>query len=201
MLKICFDDDMRVTEKPLSSYPWYLRPFFWNQKRKYGQVLKPALIWARVPRLFAAIAILYGVLDRKSSPISPILRSLITVRVSQINGCLFCIDINSAMLAKRTGSMNKVEALERWRESELFDNEEKLVLEYVEAMTYTGRQVDDDLTRRLYEYFNEDEIVELTGLIAFQNLSSKFNSALDLPAQGFCRLPRSTDHTWKADER
>ncbi len=193
MFTICFDDVMRVTEKPIISYPWYLRPFFWNQKRKYGQILKPALIWARVPRLFAAIAILYGVLDRKSSPIDPVLRSLITVRVSQINGCRFCIDINSAMLAKRTGSMNKVETLERWQESELFDNKERVVLGYVEAVTYTDRQVDDELTRRLYEYFNEDEIVELTGLIAFQNLSSKFNSALDLPAQGFCRLPESAD--------
>ncbi|WP_411725934.1 carboxymuconolactone decarboxylase family protein [Methyloglobulus sp.] len=193
MFNNCFDYDMRVTEKPISSYPWYLRPFFWNQKRKYGQILKPALIWARVPRLFAAIALLYGVLDRKSSPIDPVLRSLITVRVSQINGCRFCIDINSAVLAKRTGSMNKVEALERWQESELFDNKERVVLEYVEAMTYTDRQVDYGLTRRLYEYFNEDEIVELTGLIAFQNLSSKFNSALDLPAQGFCRLPESAD--------
>jgi len=192
MIKIYFDDDMRVTEKPIFSYPWYLRPFFWNQKRKYGQILKPALIWARVPGLFAAIAILYGVLDRKSSPIDPVLRSLITVRVSQINECRFCIDINSAMLAKRTGSMNKVEALEQWQESELFDNKERVVLEYVEAITYTDRQVNDDLIQRLYEYFNEDEIVELTGLIAFQNLSSKFNSALDLPAQGFCRLPEST---------
>lgn len=192
---------MRITEKPISSYPWYFRPFFWNQKRKYGQVLKPALIWARVPRLFAAIAVLYGVLDRKSSPIDPILRSLVTLRVSQINGCRFCIDINSAVLARRTDSMNKVEALEQWRESELFDNKEKIVLEYVEAVTYTDRQVDDDLSLCLHEYFNEDEIVELTGLIAFQNLSSKFNSALDLPAQGFCRLPRSTDHTRKVDER
>jgi len=188
-----FGDEMRVTEKPDSSYPWYLRPFFWNQKRKYGQILKPALIWARVPRLFAAIAILYGVLDRKSSPIDPVLRSLITVRVSQINECRFCVDINSAMLAKRTGSMNKVEALERWQESELFDSKERVVLEYVEAVTYTDRQVDDDLSHRLHEYFNEDEIVELTGLISFQNLSSKFNSALDLPAQGFCRLPGSAD--------
>jgi alkylhydroperoxidase family enzyme len=96
------------------------------------------------------------------------------------------------MLAKRTSSMNKVEALEQWQESELFDNKERVVLEYVEAVTYTDRQADDELTQRLYEYFNEDEIVELTGLIAFQNLSSKFNSALDLPAQGFCRLPEST---------
>jgi AhpD family alkylhydroperoxidase len=193
MFTICFGDDMRVSEKPILSYPWYLRPFFWNQKRKYGQILKPALIWARVPRLFAAIAILYGVLDRKSSPIDPVLRSLITVRVSQINDCRFCIDINSAMLAKRTGSMNKVEALDRWRESDLFDDKESVVLDYVEAITYTDRQVDDVLTQHLYQYFTEDEIVELTGLIAFQNLSSKFNSALDLPAQGFCRLPERAD--------
>ena len=154
---------MRVTEKPISTYPWYIRPFFWNQQRKYGQILKPALIWARVPRLFAAIAILYGVLDRKSSPIDPVLRSLITVRVSQINDCRFCIDINSAMLAKRTGSMNKVDALEQWQDSELFDNKEKAVLKYVEAITYTDQQVDENLMQHLYEYFNEDEIVELTG--------------------------------------
>jgi len=193
MFIICFEYDMRVTENSIFSYPWYIRPFFWNQKRKYGQVLNPALIWARVPGLFAAIAILYGVLDRKSSPIDPVLRSLITVRVSQINECRFCIDINSAVMAKRTGSMNKVEALERWQESKLFDNKERVVLEYVEAVTYTDRQVDEDLSRHLREYFNEDDIVELTGLIAFQNLSSKFNSALDLPAQGFCRLPESAD--------
>ena len=180
---------MRVNEKPVDQYPWYLRPFFWNQKRKYGQVLKPALIWARVPKLFAAVAILYGVLDRRSSPIDPVLRSLITVRVSQINWCLFCIDINSSVLAKRTGSMEKVEALEQWQDSDLFDPKEKIVLQYVEAITYTDQQVNKDLMNRLHEYFDEDEIVELTGLIAFQNLSSKFYSALDLPAQRFCRVP------------
>ncbi|NOQ77009.1 MAG: carboxymuconolactone decarboxylase family protein [Methylococcaceae bacterium] len=180
---------MRVNDKPVDQYPWYLRPFFWNQKRKYGQVLKPGLLWARVPKLFAAVAILYGVLDRRSSPIDPVLRSLITVRVSQINWCLFCIDINSSVLAKRTGSMAKVDALEHWQTSDLFDLKEKTVLEYVEAMTYSDRQVDNNLMNRLRDYFNEDEVVEVTGLIAFQNLSSKFNSALDLPAQGFCRVP------------
>ncbi len=180
---------MRVSTKPVNQYPWYLRPFFWNQKRKYGQILKPALVWARSPRLFAAVAILYGVLDRRSSPIDPVLRSLITVRVSQINWCLFCIDINSSVLARRTGSMDKVEALAHWRDSDLFDQKERLVLQYVEAITYTDQQVDDGLVERLHRYFDDDAIVELTGLIAFQNLSSKFNSALDLPAQGFCRVP------------
>lgn len=180
---------MRIREKQLSDYPWYLRPFFWRQRRKYGQVLKPALVWARVPALFAAVASLYGVLDRRSSPLSPEIRSLVTVRVSQINWCRFCVDINSATLATRSGSMEKVKALENWRESEIFEGREKAALKYAEAMTYSDEQVTDDLVEELCQYFDEEGVIELTALIAFQNLSSKFNSALDLPAQGFCRLP------------
>ncbi len=180
---------MRISTKNLTHYPWYLRPFFWNQKRKYGSVLEPALLWARVPELFSTVALLYGALDRKKSPLTPELRSLVTVRVSQINWCQFCVDINSATLAKRSGSYAKVEALDQWQQSDLFDEKEKCVLEYTEAVTYTDRQVSDELFTRLKDHFDEDGLVDLTGLIAFQNLSSKFNSALDVPAQGFCRNP------------
>jgi len=168
---------MRVPAKPLSSYPFYLQPFFSNQRRKYGEVLQAALLWARSPKLFSAVAFLYGMIDRRSSPIDPALRSLITVRVSQINSCSFCVDINSATLMKRGVGMEKVEELANWRQSNQFDRREQTVLEYAEAMTQSDIQVDDD------------GIVELTGLIAFQNMSSKFNSALDVPAQGFCKLP------------
>ncbi len=180
---------MRISTKPLKKYPWYLRPFFWNQKRKYGAMLEPALLWARVPELFSTVALLYGALDRKKSPLTPELRSLVTVRVSQINWCQFCVDINSATLAKRSGSFDKVEALAEWQQSDLFDEKEKCVLEYTEAVTYTDDQVSDELFSRLKNYFDEDGLVELTGLIAFQNLSSKFNSALDVAAQGFCHKP------------
>lgn len=184
---------MRIEAKDYPSYPWYLKPFFWKQYRTYGQLLKPALLWARVPKLFAAVASLYGVLDRRSSPVSPVLRSLITVRVSQVNWCRFCVDINSAVLARRSGSMAKVEAVENWRESELFSELERAVLDYVEAITYTDRQVTDAMVARLGQWFDQDGIVELTGLIAFQNLSSKFNSALDVPPQGFCQKPTARD--------
>lgn len=180
---------MRIAAKPIRAYPWYLAPFFWNQRRKYGQVLMPGLLWGRVPRLFMAVAVLYGVLDRRSSPLDPVLRSLVTVRVSQLNGCRFCVDLNSATLIRRAGSQAKVEALEAWRDSGLFDERERAALEYAEAMTDSSRRVDDSDVERLRRFFDEDAIVELTGLIAFQNLSSKFNSALDAPAQGFCRLP------------
>lgn len=180
---------MRIGVKKSNKYPWILKPFFWNQKRKYGVILQPGLLWARVPILFATVAMLYGALDRKSSPLQPALRSLVTVRVSQINWCKFCVDINSATLAKRTGSLEKVEELAQWRKSNLFDAKEKAVLEYTEAVTYSDQQVTDELMARLKEFFDEDSVVELTGLIAFQNLSSKFNAALDVPAQGFCKLP------------
>ena len=56
-------------------------------------------------------------------------------------------------------------------------------------MTITGRGVTDELMAELRRHYTDDAIIELTALIAFQNLSSKFNSALDVPPQGFCRLP------------
>ena len=176
-----------VSAKPLSDYPWFIRLFFWKQKKTYGRVLDPGLLWGRSPWVFAAVALLYGALDRRSSPIPPALRSLVTVRVSQINHCAFCIDINSATLAKRGVPMEKIHALGSWRDSPMFNPEERLALDYAEAMSLN--RVDDDLRLRLKQRWSEDAIVELTGLIAFQNLSSKFNAALAVPAQGFCRLP------------
>lgn len=179
---------MEVQALDVNKTPWYLKPFFWNQKRKYGEVLIPGLVWARVPKLFMAVAALYGVLDRKSSPLSPELRSLVTVRVSQINTCEFCIDINSMTLVKRSGNENKLHELDRFRESSIFSDKEKTVLEYAEAVTYSDQNPSPDNFIQLKKYFSEDEIVELTALITFQNMSSKFNSALDISGQGFCKI-------------
>ena len=63
---------MYIKDKPLNQYPFWLKPFFWSQKRRYGEVLKPGLLWARVPKLFAAVALLYGVLDRKARRYRPL---------------------------------------------------------------------------------------------------------------------------------
>ena len=127
-----------ITAKPLSHYPWFIRFFFWKQKRTYGRILDPGLLWGRSPWVFAAVALLYGALDRKSSPIAPALRSLVTVRVSQINHCAFCVDINSATLAKRGVSMEKIGAISNWRDNAIFEPEECLALEYAEAITIGG---------------------------------------------------------------
>jgi AhpD family alkylhydroperoxidase len=184
---------MRISPKPPDTCPWYLRPFFWNQRRKYGAVLDSALLWARAPRVFIGVAFLYGMIDRKNSPLDPILRSLVTVRVSQLNGCRFCVDINSATLLKRGVSLDKVEALNAWQPSSLFSERERVALEYTEAVTLRNDAIDEDLMNRVKRQFDDDAIVELTALIAFQNLSSKFNSALGVPSQGFCQIPQNEE--------
>lgn len=78
-------------------YPWYVRLSFWLQRRKYGVELEPARLWGRSPRVFLGLTMLYRAIDRPASPIAPALRSLITVRVSQIYWSAFCVDLNSAI--------------------------------------------------------------------------------------------------------
>jgi alkylhydroperoxidase family enzyme len=82
-----------------------------------------------------------------------------------------------------------VAALADWRDSDLFTDTERLVLDYAERMTITGQTVDDELFSRLRARFSDAEIVELTAGIAMENFRSKFNAPLQVAAQGFCLLP------------
>jgi alkylhydroperoxidase family enzyme len=77
----------------------------------------------------------------------------------------------------------KILALEQYAVSPLYSERERAALEYADAMTITGRDVDDDLFARVGRFFNEDEMVELTMIIAWENSSSKFNRALRVPSQ------------------
>ncbi len=176
----------RIGALPSARYPWYVRLILWLQRRKYGRALEPALLWGRIPRAFLALTLLYRSLDRAGSPLDPALRALLQVRISQINGCAFCVDLNSAAVLERHGAPEKLAALQDFEASLLFSERERAALAYAEAVTDSTRRVDDALFARLRQHFSDQEIVELTALMAFQNMSSKFNSALGVPAQGFC---------------
>jgi AhpD family alkylhydroperoxidase len=184
---------MHVAPRSPGDYPWWLRRVFRGQERRFGQRLVPAMVWARRPLLFLALSFFFRVLDRRGSPLPAVLRSLVMVRVSQVNSCAFCVDLNARALAERAGSPAKAGDLPRWRESPLYDAFERLALEYAEVMSGPDPRAPDDLMARLHGVFDDDALVELTALIAFQNLSSRFNSALDLPSQGFCPLPPARD--------
>jgi len=179
---------MRIQPRASADYPWYLRPLFWLQRRHYGQVLQPGLLWGRHPGLLFGVAFLLGGLSRRKSALTPALRAMVCVRVSQINDCPFCIDINGASyLAAGGAHADKLLGLAEWREATGFTEQERLVLAYAESMTDSLQSVDDARFARLRQHFDDDGLVELTALIAFQNMSSKFNAALAVPPQGFCR--------------
>lgn len=176
-------------------FPWYVRLFFWNQRRRYGSILEPARLWGRTPKVFAALAVLYGALDRRASPLEPALRSLVTVRVSQINWCAFCVDLNSATVLKRGVAAETLAELPNFEASARFSEREKAALAYAEAMTWSDRKTTPEHFARLRAHFDEDGIIELTALVAFQNLSSKFNAALAIEPQGFCALDLDSART------
>ncbi len=188
-----------ITTAENHKFPWYVRLFFWNQKRKYGAILEPARLWGRSPKVFAALALLYGAFDRRSSPLEPALRTLVTVRVSQINWCPFCVDINSATALKRGISDEKLTSLANYADSDLFSDKEKTALAYAEAVTYSDRQPTKAQVEALRHYFDDDAIIELTGLIGFQNMSSKFNAALGVEPQGFCSIAPQPDMKTNSD--
>ena len=149
-------------------------------------MLEPTLLWGRTPRVFGGFLHMLSALNRKKSPISPLLRALVSVRVSQINQCAFCVDMNSALILERGGKKDTIQELTIFKESSKFTDLEKIALEYAEAMTSSTDPISEKISQNLKQYFDDDSIIELTALIAFQILSSKFNSALDASAFGFC---------------
>jgi alkylhydroperoxidase family enzyme len=81
-------------------------------------------------------------------------------------------------------SDEKLDAVLAWEGSGLFDEVERVAFEYADAITFTDRDVDDQLLARVRQHFSDDQIVELTMVIAWENASSKFNRALRIPSQG-----------------
>jgi len=84
----------------------------------------------------------------------------------------------------------KILALPDYATSPLYDDAERLALEYADAMTLSDHEVDDELFARLRRVYADDALVELTAIIAWENASSKFNRALRVPSQGLWRRSR-----------
>ena len=81
-------------------------------------------------------------------------------------------------------SDEKILALAGFRTSPLYDDAERVALEYAECITRSDRDVDDALFERLRAHYSDEAIVELSAVVAWENASSKFNRALRVPSQG-----------------
>lgn len=81
-------------------------------------------------------------------------------------------------------SDEKILALGDYATSPLYTEAERVTLEYADAITLSDREVGDDLFARVRRFYDDDAVVELTEIIAWENASSKFNRALRIPSQG-----------------
>jgi alkylhydroperoxidase family enzyme len=81
----------------------------------------------------------------------------------------------------------KILALPDYATSPLYTEAERVALEYADCMTLSGREVGDELFARLRRVYDDDALVELTAIVAWENASSKFNRALRVPSQQLWR--------------
>jgi alkylhydroperoxidase family enzyme len=84
-------------------------------------------------------------------------------------------------------SKEKILALDNYAYSPLYEEKERVALEYADAITLSDRDVGDELFSRVRRFFDDDALIELTVAIAWENSSSKFNRALRVPSQGLWR--------------
>ncbi|WP_339322587.1 carboxymuconolactone decarboxylase family protein [Paenibacillus sp. FSL W8-0194] len=112
------------------------------------------------PHVFQAL----GNLQKASSAtsIDIVLQELIKIRVSQINGCAFCLDMHAKDLMKHGDYLNHIVLLSAWREAPIFTERQRAALALAEAVTKISEQgVPDDVYAETRKYFDEKEFMEL----------------------------------------
>jgi AhpD family alkylhydroperoxidase len=120
----------------------------------------------------------------KKSRLPPELIDLVDYRVSQINGCAFCLDMHSKDFRARGGTEQRLYRVSAWREAaHLYSARERAALDWAEAV---ARLVDNEVPDAVYEQaraeFNEAELVQLTLAIVTINGWNRLNIAFRTPA-------------------
>ena len=103
-----------------------------------------------------------------SAGLSRAFMELVNVRVSQMNRCVFCLDLHSRLALEAGETEQRLAILPAWRDTELFDAKEKAALRLAEAVTSVGGEhLEDDEYAAAAQHLNEDELaVVVWGAIA-----------------------------------
>ena len=107
-------------------------------------------------------------------------------------GCSFCLDLNYFLAHEHGLDEAKVREVPRWRESTVFTDLERRVMEYAEAASLTPPAVTDELSDALLAEIGPAALVELAARVAFMNMSARMNIALGIHSEEFaaaCGLP------------
>jgi 4-carboxymuconolactone decarboxylase len=161
--------------------------------RETETMLAPLEAYARVPRLLLGIGMLEDATARLHR-VPERLKVLAELKAATLSHCEYCIDIGSRIAQLAGVSEAQLLALPHYRDSDLFDELEKLVLDYAVGVSSTPVDVPNELFERLQAHFDEAQLVELTNVIALENMRGRFNLALGIGSAGFtegmvCAVP------------
>lgn len=111
------------------------------------------------------------------------LRAMLELRVSQINGCVYCVDLHATQARAEGETQQRLDCLAVWRECPFFDDSERAALAWAEAVTRLAEtNAPDDLYDSLKEHFSDRQIVDLTLIVSLMNAWNRL-------AVGFRHLP------------
>ena len=98
------------------------------------------------------------------------LRALVELRVSQINGCAYCVDLHTKEARSVGETQQKLDCLTVWRDVPYFDGAEKAALDWAESLTLVAQTgAPETLLDALRHHYSENQIVDLTLIIAQMN--------------------------------
>ncbi len=112
----------------------------------------------------------------KTCTINPLLKELIKMRASQINGCAYCLDMHSEDALKLGESPRRIFALSVWHESHLFSEEERAILQLTEEVTLIHEKgVSDETYQKVVQLFGEKTTAQIIMLIVTINSWNRIN--------------------------
>lgn len=181
---------------PLKEYPRGAVPRMAAEytKRRFGQMVEPTEAASHHSGVLFAMGVLETSVQKGWRKLDPTLRWLAIQATSMHVGCSWCVDYGYFEGMNQGLDPEKVRAVGRWRTSDLFDERERVVLEYAETATASPAEVSEELAARVRSHFSDAEFVELAGWVALENFRSRFNAGLGLKSQGFagqCDLPQA----------
>ena len=111
------------------------------------------------------------------------LMELVQTRVSQINGCAYCLDMHARDLRKHGETWQRLNSLSTWRETSFYNERERAALAWAEVLTRLADQHGDHDTafEALKKQFSDQEIVELSWTIAAINAWNRMAVGMRTP--------------------
>lgn len=161
-------------------------------QRRFGQMIEPTAAASHHAGVLVAMGGLETSAQSGWKKLDPTLRWLAIQATSSRIGCSWCVDYGYYEGMHDGIDPAKVRAVGDWRSSDLFDERERVVLEYAETATATPAVVSEELAERIRAHLSDAEFVELAGWVALENFRSRFNAGLGLHSQGFsdsCEIP------------